>query len=61
MKEELTTKMHSEFFGNEFTEDEWKAMDIAGAQSRGMPLQEALAKYGLSEERFKAIYAGLSL
>ena len=61
MKEELTTKMHAEFFGDEFTEDEWKAMGVMGAQNRGVSLEDALMKYGLTEERFKELYNELSL
>lgn len=52
MQDELTTKMHAEFFGDEYTEEEWSAMAVFGALRRGIPLADALASNGLTEARY---------
>ena len=61
MKEELTTKMHAEFFGDEFSDKEWAAMGVFGAVNKGVPLEEALANYELTEAEYKALCKELSL
>ena len=61
MIEELSTAMHSEFFGDEYTQEEWAAMGVFGALRRGVSLEDALEKYGLTEARYKDLCAILSL
>ena len=61
MKEELTTKMHAEFFGDEYTPEEWSAMAVFGALRRGASLEDALAKNNLTETRYKELCIKLSL
>lgn len=44
--------MHAEFFGDEYTEEEWSAMAVFGALRRGIPLADALASNGITEARY---------
>lgn len=53
MKEELTTKMHAEFLGDEVTDLELKVMGVYGAVNRKVPLDDALKEYGLSKEQYE--------
>ena len=55
MKEELTTKMHGEFLDKEITNEELNVMGAYGAISRGVPVTEALKKYGLSVEEYEKL------
>ncbi len=52
MKEELTTAMHSELMEGEATQQEMKYLGICGAIKRGFSKEEALRKYGVSEEEY---------
>lgn len=61
MKEELTTKMHAEFFGDEYTAEEWAAMDVFGALRRGEPLEDALKRNNLTAKRYEELCKDLSL
>jgi len=53
-KEELTTAMHSEFLDGEISEFDMRVMGVVGATNRGVPITEALQKYEMTEEEFKA-------
>lgn len=53
-KEELTTEMHSEFIGDEIPKFDLYVMGVYGAVARGVPIKEALAKYGLTREEYEA-------
>lgn len=55
MKDELTTSMHSEFLGDEYSKEEWAAMGVFGAVNRGVTLKKALAEYGLTEKSYKKL------
>lgn len=59
--EELSTRMHAEFFGDEYTKEEWAAMGVFGAVNRGVSLEDALAEYKITEARYKEICIKLSL
>ena len=61
MQDELTTKMHAEFFGDEYTAEEWSAMAVFGALRRGIPFADALASHGLTEARYNELCEKLSL
>lgn len=50
MKEEFTTKMHSELLGDEISNLDLRIMAIYGATGRGVSLNEALKKYDVSRE-----------
>ncbi|QIK58818.1 hypothetical protein G7050_02745 [Dysgonomonas sp. HDW5A] len=50
MKEEFTTKMHSELLGDEISNLDLRIMGIYGATGRGVSLNEALKKYDVSRE-----------
>lgn len=47
-KEELTTKMHSEFIGDEINDFDLRVMAVYGAVARGESLSQALSKYNLT-------------
>ena len=53
-KEELTTEMHSEFIGNEIPKLDLRVMGVYGAVARGVSLEVALQKYGLTREQYDA-------
>lgn len=53
-KEELTTEMHSEFIGKEIPKLDLYVMGVYGALRRGMSLEDALKKYGLTREQYEA-------
>ena len=53
--------MHAEFFGDEYSKDEWAAMGVFGALRRGIPLEDALAEYEITEARYKELCEKLSL
>lgn len=53
-QEELTTDMHYEFIGMEISKFDLHIMGVYGAVSRGMPLEEALEKYELTQEQYEA-------
>lgn len=61
MEEELSTQMHAEFFGDEYTKEEWSAMGVFGALRRGISLEDALAQYGLTECQYRELCNNLSL
>lgn len=50
MKEEFTTKMHSELLGDEISNLDLRIMGIYAATGRGISLNEALKKYDVSRE-----------
>jgi len=52
MNEELTTKMHAEFLGDEISDQELNVMGVYGALRRGVPIDEALKKYGLTQDEY---------
>lgn len=56
MKEEFTTKMHSELIGKEISESDFKIMGIFGAIRRGFSLQEACKKYDVDENYYLKNY-----
>ncbi len=49
MAEELTTAMHEELIGKDVPHLDIQEMGVYGAIRRGLPKQEALAQYQLSE------------
>ena len=51
-KEELTTEMHSEFIGEEIPKLDLYVMGVYGAVARGLPLAEALNRYGLTRKQY---------
>lgn len=53
-KEELTTEMHSEFIGEEIPRLDLYVMGVYGAVARGLPLEEALNRYGLTRKQYEA-------
>lgn len=53
-KEELTTDMHLEFIGSEISKLDLYIMGVYGAVSRGIPLDDALKKYGLTREQYES-------
>lgn len=53
-QEELTTDMHSEFIGKEIPKFDLYVMGVYGAVARGMMLEDALNKYGLTREQYEA-------
>lgn len=53
MKEELTTKMHSELLGDEISNLDLRIMGIYGATGRGISLNEALKKYDVTREVYE--------
>lgn len=55
MKEELTTKMHSEFLKDSVSGTELKVMGVYGAISRGVSREKALAKYGLTDNQYEKL------
>ena len=52
-KEELTTEMHSEFIGKEIPKLDLYVIGVYGAVARGLSLDEALKKYGLTREQYE--------
>lgn len=52
-KEELTTEMHSEFLGKEISQLDLKVMGVYGAVARGVSLDDALERYGLTREQYE--------
>ena len=52
MKDELTTEMHAELMEGEATMQEMRYMGVLGAMNRGFSKEEALRRYGISEEEF---------
>lgn len=53
-KEELTTDMHAEFIGKEIPKFDLYVMGVYGAVARGVSLEDALKKYGLTREQYEA-------
>lgn len=53
-KEELTTDMHSEFIGSEIPKLDLYVMGVYGAVNRGVLLDDALKKYGITREQYEA-------
>lgn len=53
MKEELTEKMHSEFFVDEETDANHRAQSAASVVSDGMSLEKAAKLFGVTIERIK--------
>ena len=51
-REELTTAMHAELMEGETTFQEMKYLGVCGAINRGMTKEQALRKYGISEEEY---------
>lgn len=51
-KEELTTKMHAEFIGDEINDFDLRIMAVYGAVARGEILSQALCKYSLTDEEY---------
>lgn len=51
-KEELTTDMHAEFIGKEIPKLDLYVMGVYGALRRGLSLEDALARYGLSRKEY---------
>lgn len=56
LKEELTTEMHQEFIGHEIPDLDIRVMGVCGATKRGIPLEDALARYNLTEEEYQGNY-----
>lgn len=50
MKEEFTTKMHSELLGDEVSDLDLRLMGVYGATGRGVPFNEALKKYNITKD-----------
>ena len=61
MKEELTTKMHGEFMEGEYTQEEMAAMGVFGMLNKGASLEDALAKYEMTEARYRELCPKLGL
>jgi hypothetical protein len=53
MKEELTTKMHAEFIGDEIPDLDLKIMAVYGAMARGVKKESALREYGLTDKEYR--------
>ena len=51
-REELTTAMHAELMEGAATCQEMKYLGVCGAINRGMTKEQALRKYGISEEEY---------
>ena len=49
-QDELTTLMHEEFIGHEISHEDFMVMAVYGAMKRGISKEQALAKYGITEE-----------
>ncbi len=49
----MTTDMHSEFIGKEIPKLDLYVMGVYGAVARGLSLDEALEKYGLTREQYE--------
>lgn len=52
MQEELTTKMHAEFIGDDISDLDLRIMAVYGAISRGTEKESALREYGLTEQEY---------
>ena len=52
-REELTTEMHSEFLGKEIPKLDISVMGVYGAIARGVSLEDALERYGLTLEQYE--------
>ena len=52
-REELTTEMHSEFLGKEIPKLDLTVMGVYGAIARGVPIDAALQRYGLTLEQYE--------
>lgn len=52
MRDELTTKMHAEFIGDEIPYFNLCVMAVYGATKRGIPIDKALKDNGLTEEEY---------
>lgn len=50
--DELTTKMHAEFLGDEISEFDLRVMDVRGQISRGFDKAKALKENGLTEKEY---------
>ena len=50
--EDLTTAMHEELIGDEFSHFDFMVFAASGAISRGVPKSEALRKYGITEQEY---------
>ena len=51
-RDELTTAMHAELMEGEATVQEMKYLGVCGAMNRGLTKEQALRKYGISEEEY---------
>ena len=52
-REELTTEMHSEFLGKEIPKLDIAVMGVYGAIARGVSVDDALQRYGLTLEQYE--------
>lgn len=50
MQDEFTTEMHAEMLSGEISWFDMKVLGACGAMRRGLTKEEALKKYGLTEE-----------
>lgn len=50
LKDEFTTEMHADMLSCEMSREDVMVMGVYGAMRRGYTKEEALAKYGLTEE-----------
>lgn len=53
MKEEFTTEMHAELIGKEVSNFDLKVMGVYGAVARGVSIEEALKRYGITREQYE--------
>ena len=53
LQDELTAEMHFEFLGDEIPMFDFKVMGVYGQLSRGILLEKALKKYGISEREYR--------
>jgi len=53
MTDEFTTKMHAELLGDEIPYEDLLILAVYGATQRGISLEEALKKYGISKEEYE--------
>ena len=56
MKEELVTYMPYSFLDEEFNKEELAIMNVYGMTQLGFSLDESLKEYGLSKERYCALF-----
>ena len=53
-KEELTTEMHFDLIGKDIPKFDLYIMGVYGAISRGVSIEDALKKYGLTREQYES-------